>query len=316
MTKIHLLAPLQISTAYVAQLANQFPEVDFTIGTSRDEVGDGYRGCEALFTFSDLLKPDWVRDADNIRWIQVLGAGLDGIIDNPDLGDGITVSSMKGVLAPQVSEHALMLMLSLSRKLPKSVLNQSVHEWERWPSSLLQNKTVGILGVGGIAEALAKRCKAFGMVVVGLTSSPRQLTNFDRVVRRSELLEVVAEFDHLVVLVPLSDETRGLVDKRVFAAMKPSAFLINVARGGVVDEKVLVEALDTGEIAGAGVDVFEQEPLPADSPLWTQTRLLLTPHLAGFSDVHVDQTLPILTHNIRAFLDGRENAMHNLVDRQ
>ena len=315
MTKIHILAPAPISTAYVARLARQFPNVDFSIGISREEVGEGFRGCEALLTFSDLLKPDWLREANNLRWVQALGAGLDGIADSPDLNDDITVSSMKGVHAPQVSEHALMLMLCQSRNFPRSVQNQSANVWERWPAKLLQKKTVGLLGVGAIAEALAKRCKALEMDVVGLTRSPRLLKNFDRMVPRTELLDVVVGFDYLVVLVPLNLETRGLVDEPVFVAMKQSAFLINVARGGVVDEEALVAALDNEEIAGAALDVFEQEPLPADSPLWNQSKLVLTPHLAGFSDIQVDQTLPVLTHNIRAFLDGRKGAMLNLVDR-
>lgn len=240
---------------------------------------------------------------------------MDGIIDSPDLAHGVTLSSMRGIHGPQVSELVFMFMLSFSRNYPRLLQNQSDGVWQRWPGKILQNKTIGLLGVGAISEALAKRCKAFEMEVVGITNTPRELENFDRLVPRSELLDAVAELDFLVALVPLNDDTRGLVGEAVFKAMKPSAFFINVARGVVVDEPALLAALDKGSIAGAGLDVFQQEPLPDDSPLWSHPNLVLTPHIGGMVDVYVDQTMPILMHNIRAFLDRDESAMRNLVKR-
>ena len=313
MTRIHILGPHP--AAFAAALCEHLPEVEFTTSSSRDHVGDGFQECDVLFTFSDFLKPDSFKNMPNLRWVQSLGTGMDGIIDSLDLADGVALSSMRGIHGPQVSELVFMFMLSLSRDYPQFVKNQSDHVWQRRPGIILQNKTIGLLGVGVISEALAKRCKAFEMEVVGISSTLRDLENFDRMVMRTNLLEVVAEFDFLVVLVPLNDDTRGLVDETIFAAMKNSAYFINVARGGVVDEDALLAALDNGEIAGVGLDVFEQEPLPIDSPLWDHPNLLLTPHIGGMVDVYVEQTTPILRHNIRAFLDGQENTMMNLVKR-
>src|SRR5882757_3153438 len=159
-------------------------------------------------------------------------------------------------------------MLSLARDMPRSAHAQERNAWERWPARLLEGKTVGILGVGLIAEYLAPICKALGMTVIGISGSPRPAPGFDRVVARADLMKVVPEFDFLVALAPLTPQTRGIIGEKVFAAMKPSAYLVNVARGGVVDEPALMVALESDKIAGAALDVFSEEPLPASSPLW------------------------------------------------
>ena len=159
-------------------------------------------------------------------------------------------------------------MLSLARDLPRSVHAQENGQWERWPSRCSSGKTVGILGVGLIAEYLAPICKTFHMTVIGISGSPRAAPGFDRMVARGDLMKVAGELDYLVVLAPLTPETRNIVGAKLLAAMKPTAYLVNVARGGVVDEPALIKALEAGQIAGAGLDVFSQEPLPPDNPLW------------------------------------------------
>jgi D-2-hydroxyacid dehydrogenase (NADP+) len=315
MTKIHILAPI-IAEAYTAALMPLFPDLIFSIGATREDEGKGFHGCDALFTFGEFLRPDSFEKNKKIRWVQALGTGLDGIIDHPGLSDDVTISSLRGIHGPQVSELVFMHMLSLGRDYPRIVKNQTNKVWERWSGQTLQNKTIGLLGVGKISEALAKRCKAFDMEVVGITNSPRKLESFDRMVVRSDLLHIVAELDYLVVLVPLSEETRGLVGKKIFTAMKKSAYFINVSRGDVVDEDALLAALSNGDIAGAGSDVFVQEPLPSNSPLWEQANLMLTPHIGGLVDVYVEQSIPILKHNIEAFLAKQETTMINFFDRR
>ena len=147
--------------------------------------------------------------------------------------------------------------------------HQDGQSWTRWPPRLLDGKTVGIYGVGLIAEALAPRCEALGMDVIGFTSTRRALPGFDRMHLRSELLEVAGRLDYLVLLVPYAEDTRHIIDARVFQAMKRTGYLVNLARGGIVDEGALIRALEAGEIAGAALDVFQEEPLPASHPLWT-----------------------------------------------
>ena len=204
-------------------------------------------------------------------------------------------------------------MLSLARSLPQSALAQTRNAWERWPSELLDNKTVGIYGVGLIAEYLAPICKAFGMKTVGFSGTPRPAPGFDRMVARAELVKTAPELDFLVALAPLTPETRNVIGEKVFAAMKPSAYLVNVARGGVVDEKALVEALESGRISGAALDVFSQEPLPPNSPLWKTKNLTIFPHMGGYSEGYEDRAMPTIAGNMECYLSGDFKKMTNIV---
>jgi phosphoglycerate dehydrogenase-like enzyme len=222
---------------------------------------------------------------------------------------------MHAIHGPPMAEAALSAMLALSRGLPRLVLNQQNRRWERWPARLLEGKTVGILGVGAIAEVLAPRCRMMGMRVVGITSSPRDIAGFDRMVPRDDLTEAVRELDYFVLLTPYSKETHHIVDARALAAMKNDAYLINLARGGVVDEDALLQVLRFGGIAGAALDVFSQEPLPEDHPFWTLPNVLITPHVSGFNDGYARQAIPVVLENIRRFLAGHTANMLNLVKR-
>src|SRR5438477_9488522 len=158
-------------------------------------------------------------------------------------------------------------------------------------------------------------CKAFGMRVLGISGSPRVVPGFDEIFHRSDLARVAAQVDYLVLLSPLSEETRGLVNAQVFAAMKPGAFLVNLARGGVVDEVALLEALKNNQIGGAALDVFAKEPLPQDSPFWDLPNVLVTPHAGGFFDGYPRHALPVIEENLRRFMAGDTANMLNRVKR-
>jgi phosphoglycerate dehydrogenase-like enzyme len=222
---------------------------------------------------------------------------------------------MHGLHGDSVPEAAVMLMLALARDLPRAMRQRNARKWERYPSQLLKGKTVGIFGVGAIARSLAPKCKSFGMTVIGITSSPRGMSGFDRMVRREDLEEAVRDLDFLVLLTPYTRETHGIVGAKVLAAMKPSAFLVNLARGGIVDEDALVRALREKRLAGAALDVFATEPLPADHPLWSMDNVIVTPHLGGFHDQYAEEALPTVVENFRKFLTGDVKNMINVVKR-
>jgi len=266
-----------------------------------------------LVSFGPMLKDEVFQHASKLKWVQALGTGVDGVIDQPSLSPDVVITNIRGIHGEPVSEAALMAMLALSRRLPDSVRYQDKRSWTRWPPRLIDGKTVGIYGVGLIAEALAPRCQALGMTVVGFTSTKRALPGFDTMRLRSELIAVAKELDYLVLLVPYSEETRHSIDARVFAAMKPTSYLINLARGGIVDEDALIHALESGQIAGAALDVFQEEPLPADHPLWTTKNVIITPHLGGFCDVYAERALPTIEHNMECFLRGDIDGMVNVV---
>src|SRR4029079_6021463 len=232
---------------YKAMLLERFPQLTITVVGTHTDVGLYISDIDILLCFSPPMADHVVRDAPKLKWIQALGTGVDNIVDLPSLGKEVVVTNVRGIHGAPVSEATIAFMLSLARDMPRSVRAQDQSKWERWPSALLAGKTVGIFGVGLIAEYLAPICKTFGMTVVGISGSPRETKHFDRMAHRSDLTKAAGDldffvvftkgsvdFDFLVLLTPLTNETRNIVDEKVFTAMKPTAYLVNVARGGVV----------------------------------------------------------------------------------
>ena len=317
MTRVLILLtlPEPVRAQYYAGLHEKFPEVEFRVADHHSKAAACAADIDALVTFGPMLHDDVLKAAPKLKWIQALGTGVDGIVDQPSLRKDVVVTKMHGFHGVPVSEAAMLAMLALARNLPRAVRSQAARKWDRFPARTLDGKTVGILGVGAIAETLAPMCKAFGMRVVGLSSSPRVLPGFDEIFHRSDLVRVVADLDYLVLLTPLTPETRGIVNAEVLAAMKPSAFLVNLARGGVVDESDLLRFLRENRIAGAALDVFAKEPLPEDSPLWALPNVLITPHAGGFFDDYPKHALPTIEENLRRFLAGDTAHMVNKVKR-
>jgi phosphoglycerate dehydrogenase-like enzyme len=312
---ILLTLPPDVIEQYRARLSASFPSLTIDVADQHSNFMPLIGTADILLTFGQVmknLKADF-RNAANLKWIQALGTGLDGITDQPTLKAGIIVTNVHGVHGQPVSEAALAGMLALSRDIPRAVRAQDQKAWVRWPAKLLDGKTVGILGVGAIAEILAPKCKALGMTVIGVSSGARPVAGFDRMHGRDELLRVIPELDYFVLLTPYSAETHNLIDAKVLAAMKPTSYLVNLARGGIVDEDALIDALRQGRIAGAALDVFQKEPLPADHALWSFKNVIITTHQGGFCDAYVDLALPTIEHNMRCFLAGDVKKMVNVV---
>ena len=298
---------------YKAMLLEQFPQLTINVVGHHTLVEPYIADTDILLCFSPPMADHVVRDAPKLKWIQALGTGVDNIVDLPSLGKEVLVTNIRGIHGAPVSEATIAYMLSLARDMPRSVHAQDKSAWERWPSRLLSGKTVGILGVGLIAEYLAPICKQFGMTVIGISGTPRTAKGFDRIVARDGLANVAGELDYLVALAPLTPETRNIIGEKLLAAMKPTAYLVNVARGGVVDESALMAALESGTIAGAALDVFSQEPLPSDNPLWKTKNLTIFSHLGGYSDGYEDRAMPTIAGNMAKFLSNDLKNMINIV---
>ena len=313
----HVLILTEVQEAmrarYRAMLLERFPQLTIDVVGHHNDVEPYIAEIDILLCFSPPMADHVVRDAKKLRWIQALGTGVDNIVDLPSLGPEVIVTNIRGIHGAPVSEATIAYMLSLARDMPRSVHAQDRCEWERWPSQLLDGKTVGILGVGLISEHLAPMLKAFNMTVVGISSGVRPAPGFDRMVPRDDLLKVAGELDYLVVMTPLMPETRNIIDEKVLAAMKPTGYLLNMARGGVVDEEALIKALEAGEIAGAALDVYMQEPLRTTSPLWTTKNLTIFSHLGGYSEGYEDRAMPTIEGNMRKFLAGNLKNMVNIV---
>ena len=310
---IYIGAPEADAAEFATRARADIPGIDLFATNDRmlalAQVADAQVLIGHHFQFDD----DLVGRAPGLRWIQSLTTGTDAILKLKALRPEVIVTSTRGMHGPQMSELVFLHMLALTRDFPRMQRNQAAGLWERWPQPLLWGKTVVVVGVGAISEALAPRCKAFGMTVVGVSGSTRVPEGFDRVFARDQLVQAAALADYLVLIVPLSPETENLVDTRVLAALRPQAFVVNVARGGVLDEDGLLAALREKRIAGAALDVFRQQPLPADSVLWHEPGVLITPLVGGMSNIYLDQAYPVVRDNLRHFLAGDLAAMHNRV---
>lgn len=300
---------------YVEQLSNEFPGTEFRAAHSLEDAFTHAGATQAFVGIGPKMTPALVSAMSRLEWVQSLTTGVDNLLAMKEFPAGVPISKVTGVQGPQMSELALTMMLALSRRLPQMLDAQARRVWDRRPQPLLQGKTVCLLGLGRIAEKLALYCKTLGMTVTGV-SGRTEAPNVDRVFPREKLIEAAAAADFLVVLIPLSPKTRHIVGREVLSAMKPSAFLVNIARGGCVDEDALVEALKGGRIAGAGIDVFETEPLPAESPLWTAPNAILTPHVGGFADVYHRQCFPTVLRNMRLYLEGGPDALIDAVRKE
>ena len=262
---------------------------------------------EVLFT--SVPPPGIWSGARRLRLIQLMGAGADRLLPAPDLPPGVRIAGARGIFAVEVAEHVFALTLALVRALPTAVHRQEQRVWHPFASRTLAGMTMGILGMGAVGQRVARVAAALDLRVLGLCRRPHQLANVSEVWGPSRLDELVGASDVLVVTLPLTPETAHLLDRRRLALMHPGAWLVNVGRGGIVDEVALDEARREGRIGGAGLDVFEPEPLAADNPLWSAPNALITSHVAGLGLRYVERIIPVLLENVRRLEAGEPLAL-------
>jgi phosphoglycerate dehydrogenase-like enzyme len=306
---IFLTHPEPTRSGYEKYLAPRHPELTIKTFGTRDEALSHAGWADLMMCFGPQARKDFFQHTSRLKWVHSLGTGTDGITDSPYLGKDVIVTATRGIHGPPMSELAFLLMLAFTRNFRRLEAQRAEKKWERFPGSLLNEKTVGILGLGAIAEDMAPRFKAFGMRVVGISRSNRPIPGFDKIYSRAELVQAVAELDYFVLLVPLEDDTRNIVDDAVLNAMKPTSYLINLARGGVLDEAALLRALDARKIAGAALDALATEPLPADSRLWTMPNVIITPHIGGYTDVYVRDAARQFEQSLVHFQAGKPELM-------
>ncbi len=251
-------------------------------------------------------------DAPGLRWLQGPGAGIDHPIWQKLLDRGVRLTNASGIHGEPIAQYVFAYVLYWERNLARHLAQQRERRWEIIRSGDLTGKTLGIVGYGGIGRAAGRIARAFGMRVIGTRRTEVEDEILDRFVPRDALLELVEAADYLLLCMPLSDETRGMIGARELAAMRPDAVLVNVARGGVVDEPALVRALESRAIRGATLDVFATEPLPNDSPLWSLENCVVTPHDAGYSPLGDDRLGALFLENLRCFVRGER--MRNEID--
>jgi phosphoglycerate dehydrogenase-like enzyme len=308
---IFLTHPEPTRSGYEKYLGPRHPELKIKTFGTRDEALAHAADADILMAFGQQVGKEFFRNTPRLKWVHSLGTGTDGITDSPHLANDVVVTATRGIHGVPMSEMAFLMMLAFNRDLRRIERQRGEQKWERYPGTLLDKKTVGILGLGAIAEDMAPRFKAFGMRVVGISRTNRPILGFDKIYSRAEIVQAAAELDYFVLLVPLEDDTRNIVGDAVLAAMKPSSFLINLARGGVLDEDALLRALERKQIAGAALDALATEPLPKDNPLWSLPNVYITPHIGGFCDTYVRDAAQQFEQNLAHFAAGKPELMIN-----
>ena len=280
--------------------------------------------AEVLYTVGYFPEPE---GAPKLRWIQLNSAGVNHALRNRIAqAEDIMVTSVSGIHATNMAHYCLMMMLMFNYKMRLALDLQSRAHWQENAAGTfspvdMERQTVGIVGYGSIGRELARLCKTMGMTVL---ASKRDLRNTaedkafalpdagdpqgdipDRIYPADTVASMAKDCDYLVVTVPRTRETEHLIDDEVFDAMKPTAALVNVARGAVVDEQALITALSSGNIGGAALDVFEEEPLPTTSPLWALDNVIITPHISGFTRDYHEKAALVFKENLRRYLDNR-----------
>jgi len=332
---IEVLITLSFTDELVKQIADVSPRlaVEKIVARKTEEISDEvWRRVEILYTNRVLPKPE---QAPRLRWIQFHWAGLDHALEEPILQkEGISITSMSGASAPQMAEHAVMMMLALGHHLPEAAAHQRKSEWPsgRWnlfnPLEL-RGSTVGIVGYGSIGRQIARLLQVFGATVLatkrdvmhpedtgytleGLGDPDGDLVN--RLYPPQALSTMLKECDYVVVTLPRTTVTRGLLGAKELGAIKPGAYLVDISRGEILDHNALIPLLKERKLAGAALDVFPVEPLPADSPLWKLPNVIITPHIAGFSPYYDERAAALFAENLKRYLG--ELPLYNRLDPQ
>jgi phosphoglycerate dehydrogenase-like enzyme len=307
---------LNLNPALVPSLQAVAPGVELVPAKDAAEAAKLAGGVDAVLGF---CTPEVLAAGAAIRWIQVYWAGVERCVAIPALSERkILLTNMQRVAAPVMAEHVLAMMLALTRGLDFYILERAAARWTRElppPAKLtaLEGKTVLVVGLGGIGTEVARRANSLGMRVVATRASGREGPPFVSYVGLpDELRKLASEADFIVNTAPLTTATTGMFDAGFFAAAKQGAFFINVGRGKSVVQEDLVAALKSGRIAGAGLDVTDPEPLPADNPLWKFPNVIITPHVSAESDVDEQVRFAILRENLRRYVAGEK--MLSVVD--
>ena len=287
--------------------------VETVVATSEADVPRVIGDADAYF---GRMTPAILKAGKKLRWVQATSAGLDGYYFPELRASDLTVTNIRGIYSDVIADHVFSLVMAFARGLHHYIRRQSQGRWEKGaPVIHLAGTTLGVVGLGGIGLAVAERGPAFGMCVLGMDPAPKGKPDFiARIYSPDGLADMVGVSDFVVICVPHTTETEGLFDADVFGAMKNAGILINIGRGKVVELQALTEAVQSGQIGGAGLDVYEEEPLPKGHALWAMENVILTPHVAGVSPEIDKRRKALIVENVRRFCAGEP--LLNVVDNQ
>ena len=310
------LEPDRLSEKQLAQIQAAAPEMHIRLTRDIDEIETMLGDVEIVV---GGLPHHLFPQAPNLRWLQQWGAGADWLLRTPEaVQHDFVLTSASGVHAVPISEQIIGYLLAFARGLHRAICAQTKRQWHRETKQSLfelAGKTMVLIGVGAIGERTAEIAVALGMRVLGIRRDPMMdVPHIEAMYGPEQLMNVLPQADFVVLTVPLTQETRGMIGERELRAMKSSAYIVNIGRGGTIHQEALIQALHEGWIAGAGLDVFAAEPLPQDSPLWDMENVIITGHYAGMTPEYDNRALEILLENLDRYRTGQK--LFNIVDKK
>jgi phosphoglycerate dehydrogenase-like enzyme len=313
--KKKLVITQDLAPVYKETLAEIIPDWEIYIGKDPSVWLEHLSKAEIVAGWKKEILDHCLNDQSQLKWLQAWSAGVNSLPLEKLESEQILLTSANGVHAYPISETIIGLMLALTRKIATYVKQQQSKVWHHAQINLeMHAKTVGIVGVGAIGKETAKIAKAFGMKVLGIRHSGRPEEYVDEMFKPEQLNDMLPLCDYVVITLPLTKETHRMLGAEQFQLMKSSAFLINIGRGEIVDEAALIDALLKEAIAGAGLDVFEKEPLSEDSPLWELENVIITPHTSGSTEFYNKRVMEdIFIPNLKEYIKGNQPSI-NLVD--
>lgn len=310
-----MLITQNIDGSYLQQIKELAPDFKVIAGRDKEKWESFAKDAEVIVGWKNELEDLSLKSESKLRWLQSWSAGVNNMpLDKLSQHD-IILTSANGVHAYPISETIFALMLGLTRKIHTYVKQQQKKHWHHAHMNLeLHEKTIGIIGVGEIGKETARIAKAFRMNVIGVRHSGIQTENVDEMYTPDKLHDILPMCDYVVITLPLTEDTHGMFGTEEFSLMKKSAFLINIGRGEVIKEEELIMALNQQEIAGAGLDVFINEPLDAANPLWEMENVIVTPHTSGSTEHYTKRVIEdIFIPNLKEYRK-EEYSLKNLVD--
>lgn len=327
MEKLHILVTNDIGGENIRKIEDadtrvRVTEVTELVRADREGDADATKQLDDLLAEAEVFYGFWLpRDpvsrTPNLKWVQVLSAGVERYLRSEIMDSPVILTNASGIHAVPIGEFVIEQMLMFVKKAPEIFRLQDAHKWVRVNPTGLRDKTVGIVGLGNIGREVARLSKAFGMKVIATrrgAKQPGKARYVDTVLPSSRLSDLLGESDFVVLSLPFTPETEKIIGEKELRMMKPSAFLINIARGGVVDEDALLNALEEKKIAGAGLDVFATEPLPSESRLWDMENVIVSPHMSGNMDDYIERATDLFVKNLERYLAGKR--MLTVVDKK
>ena len=284
-----------------ASIPAQFPNVNVCI----EETSEGFERAAAeadIICIARKYQRSTVLQGRHLKWLHVGGTGVDRLLPLEELNPELIITNTPALNAEMMADYVVCVLLMLTWDFPRLFRNQLQRSWERWGAERVEGKTAALIGLGGIGQAIIKRLQALDMRIIGVRHTAEPVSGVAQVFAPAQLNAALAQADYLILAVPLTPETEGMIGPDELRVMRPGSFLINVSRGKIVQEQALITSLKAGQIAGAALDVFEQEPLPPESELWELENLILTPHISSWSSDYRGRAARVFVENLERYL--------------